>query len=771
MLKKSLSTIISIILALTLCIGTCTSAFAASSGKKYVKEVILSYGDTEEAAKQWLTDNGYEVLDNNLNDGADNTLSTKRAVYLGYKTTDKASEAITDMKLMNMKGGYSIQDYQMMLSEQKDNLKVFFDNFKVAVQEYRNNYAAGQKRAVAAYEMLNMLYDDDTQQNLGDLLLNRVREEYTDEEYNALSAEEQAKVGDMTTILMQGNANAILTMEQTIATAADESETPWITRYQEAKTYDEMLEDLMDNEDLTVNDAEKELASRYDDDAKKIAANFENYKKDMQNYINTGLTLDSTEEEIEAYQKANEDFDYAEWCALATQYTVLENLSNDDITLFDLIMGDDYDVTGDDVYLLYPLVSVLTDGQRACLDFISTYQLISLGINSDSATEATMKEFNIASNSDVNNISIYDGVDRTVFGEDVALTGDAYKMQASTGNSATENWYSSISATSIALYSSFVVSTVATVFCWKYSSYINAITSQSAAQAVEAAQKAEKQVDIAIGCIKDYQSAQKDARRIADKAMEQHYAALEKEWTENKLPKKLEEYDKSLSACNPTSTWTKFMNYAKVGMTCLTAVLLAFSIWSTVDDLIDYYNATYTPIPSNMVNQGVNEKDEKVYTYYKAVKCNRVAQNMVTDKTELLGDYGDLNGDVGKQWVALYTTTDSAAGNPITTDFKVQYKDTNVPGERTALSIFCESVAQNLTNKKAGYTYADSNGGIYLFYATDENAGTFAGSAISDGGYYVLVGGGCAIVAAAIAFFVGKSVGKKSKKEGEAANA
>ena len=142
---------------------------------------------------------------------------------------------------------------------------------------------------------------------------------------------------------------------------------------------------------------------------------------------------------------------------------------------------------------------------------------------------------------------------------------------------------------------------------------------------------------------------------------------------------------------------------------------------------------------------------------------------MITDSTRILGDYGDLNGDVGKQWVALYTTTDSAAGDPITTDFKVQYKDTNVPGERTPLSIFCESVAQNLTNNKSGYTYADSKGGIYLFYGTDENALT--GSIISDGVYYVLVGGGCAIVAAAIAFFVGKSVGKKGKKKEDAVNA
>ena len=764
--SKFLSAIISIILVLALCIGTCTSAFAASSGKKYVKEVILSYGDTAEAAKKWLTDNDYEVLDSNLNDGADDTFSTKRAVYLGYKTTDKADEAITDMKVMNMKGGYSIQDYQMLLSEQKDNLKVFFDNFKVAVQEYRNNYNAKQQRAIAAHDMLNMLYDDDTKQNLGDLLLNRVREEYTDDEYNALSDEQKAKVGDMTTILMQGNSNAILTMEQNIAMATDESETPWINRYQEAKTYDEMLDDLVDNQDFTVKEAEKELASKYDDDAKKIALNIENYRTYVAKYDIDELSLESTEAELEAYQKEHEDFDCSAWLAVRMQCEVLKALTNDDdVTLYDLIFSDDYDVTGDDMYMLYPLVSVLSDGQRACLDFLSLYQLISLGTNDDSTAKATMDELGIASSEELKNVSVYDGVDRTVFGEDVALTGDAYKLQASTGNSAAENWYSSFSTTTIILVTSFAVSTAMTAGSWIYSSHLSKVADR----------------------IKNYNLSNARRQAAASKkwihANETDLSNLRRAGeTENaeKLAKEIEDfkkkYDKELTAVKDAkaasksaSLWSKIMNYASVAMTCITAVLLAVSIWSTVDDIMDYYNATYAPIPSNMVNQGVDDNDEKVYTYYKAVKCNRVAQNMVTDSTKLLGDYGDLNGDVGKQWVALYTTTDSAAGDPITTDFKVQYKDTNVPGERTALSIFCESVAQNLTNKKAGYTYADSKGGIYLFYGTDENALT--GSIISDGAYYVLVGGGCAIVAAAIAFFVGKAIGKKGKKEEDTVNA
>ena len=230
--RKFYRILISLVLVLTICFGTCTSGFAATGGgSKYVKEMVISYGDTADEAKAWLTDNGYEVLDYNLNEGADDTFSTERAVYLGYTTTNNANEAITDMKLMNMQGGYSVQDYQMLLDEQKTNIKSFFKNFEVAVKEYRENYNAGQARAIAAYETLNMLYDDDTQQNIGDLLLNKVREEYTDEEYNALSDAEKAKVGDMTTILMHANGDAILTIEQTIAMATDDSDTLWIERY------------------------------------------------------------------------------------------------------------------------------------------------------------------------------------------------------------------------------------------------------------------------------------------------------------------------------------------------------------------------------------------------------------------------------------------------------------------------------------------------------------------------------------------------------------
>ncbi len=746
-MKKVLSALISVVLAVTLCVTTCTSAFAATfNGKKYVKEMIISYGKTEEEAKKWLTDNDYEVIDNNLNDGADDLLSTKRAVYVGYKTTDNADEAITDMKVMNMKGGYSVQDYQMLLDEQKESIKSFFSNFEVAVQEYRDNYKANKGRAIAAHDMLNMLYDDDTKQYMGDLLLNRVREEYTDEEYNLLSDDEKAKVADMTTILMQGNAEAVLSIEQTIATAADDSDELWFERYNKAKTYDEMLDELMDKDNLTVTQARKKLAAEYDSDAEAIASKLEAYKTLLEEYTNADISITSTSEEVEAYKSANEDFEEENWVAAGMQYELLKTLKNDDVTLLDLITSDDFDLDGSDRYMLYPLVSVLSKGQRACLDFLTMYQIISLGINNDKASKQAVEETDTDTVKSLN-VSVYSGVDRTIFTDQVALTGEAYKLQSATGEDAMGSLMQNISSTSLVLLCCTSAGILATVAAWTINSAVKPMLKNvidGIKNDIEEVTKELKNMKTQIN-----QKLEEGLREEAEKIMEK---TGYKELKINGLNKDIG-YAKSFQ---------KAIHYAGIAITCITLVLAAVTIWSTYQDIKAYYNAEFTPIPLYMVNQGVDEYDKKTYTYYTAVKCNREAQGMVTDNTKLLGDSGDLNGDVGKQWVALYTTKDKSAGDPITTDFVVQTGNSDVPADSTALSIFCESVAQNLTNKKAGYTYADSKNGIYLFYGTDESA--FAGSAISNG-TYALIGGGVAIIVAAVAFYLGTVTEKKKGKK------
>ncbi|MCQ2468663.1 MAG: hypothetical protein MJ100_02495, partial [Ruminococcus sp.] len=213
-------------------------AFAAAK-QKYVSDVILSYGNTEEEAKKWLTDNGYEVVDKNLNENADSVFDKARAVYMGYRTTDMASEAITDMKTMNMNGDYSFDKYEEVLKQQETNIQKFVEEFLVTVQEYRENYKNNNPRAIATHDILNMFRDDlkdtsgnllSTNQLLGDLLLNPVKQEMSDAEYEKLSDDEKKQHADLVEMLLRGNSESIKLIERYLALAADCGDDTWMER-------------------------------------------------------------------------------------------------------------------------------------------------------------------------------------------------------------------------------------------------------------------------------------------------------------------------------------------------------------------------------------------------------------------------------------------------------------------------------------------------------------------------------------------------------------
>ena len=201
-MKRKLSTkIISFVLALVMCITTFASvALAAENGKdKYISDVYIAYGSTEEEAKKWLTDNGWEPVGSDLNAG--NTSKafgyTNVASVMGIKRTNDPNKAVTDMAVMNMMGGYSFDDYKTILEEKKTDIDEFIRTFIPVLEEYRANFngegsEGGKKRAQYAHDLLNKLYDGgngdkyavhDTGLPLGDLFLSKTKAEYTDEEY------------------------------------------------------------------------------------------------------------------------------------------------------------------------------------------------------------------------------------------------------------------------------------------------------------------------------------------------------------------------------------------------------------------------------------------------------------------------------------------------------------------------------------------------------------------------------------------------------------
>ena len=74
--------------------------------------VCMAYGGRQEivdATKKILADDGYEIIDQDLNEDAGSFLNSlgDQAVYMGIKRTADEKKAIRDMKTMNMLGRYS----------------------------------------------------------------------------------------------------------------------------------------------------------------------------------------------------------------------------------------------------------------------------------------------------------------------------------------------------------------------------------------------------------------------------------------------------------------------------------------------------------------------------------------------------------------------------------------------------------------------------------------------------------------------------------------
>ena len=126
----------------------------ADSIPEYISEVKIGMGKDGNAAKAALS--GYKILSDDkgnpvdLNQKAGGGFASKgeKVVYLGYKTTADRNDAITDLALMNMKGGYSVQEYDaLMKGQMKSQIIPLVDNFLSAINEYRSNCRSGNSAA------------------------------------------------------------------------------------------------------------------------------------------------------------------------------------------------------------------------------------------------------------------------------------------------------------------------------------------------------------------------------------------------------------------------------------------------------------------------------------------------------------------------------------------------------------------------------------------------------------------------------------------------
>ena len=157
-LQKFFKSVLCVILSLAMLSVLTVNVFAEAEASKteYIKDVKLIYAESLSEAKKNVPE-GYKLLDSDLNKGS----GSDNKVYFVYSTTSNPDEAITDIKMMNMKGGFVLSDYEEQLKNVNEKVKKLANNVKISAEKFADNYVKGTYGAKAAYHSLSAFTVDE----------------------------------------------------------------------------------------------------------------------------------------------------------------------------------------------------------------------------------------------------------------------------------------------------------------------------------------------------------------------------------------------------------------------------------------------------------------------------------------------------------------------------------------------------------------------------------------------------------------------------------
>ena len=700
---------------------------------EYIKEVklyIKKEGSVSDA-KAWCESqgDGWKVLsgdeEGNLNSGASGAFTKDVGVFLCYKTTTDPDDAITDLAVMNEKGNYSASEYEMLLKKQKEAYIDLVKNMKTMIEEYRKNYEKKTPIAVKSHDFLNTYKDDDTGELLGDILLN-------------------ADDDRLAQLLLQCNGMVVLTMQEKLAAACDTAKTTWLDRMVKLGSYDRLKAAFSKN--MQSSNIEKAMENQYKDKAKTILSNWDdisNRVNKMKQFLEENGLKDANKQQVNDWLNKLKPTDKAN--VSLNEYQVLVGLTGykyGDHTLLDFFAKSSSQVEKEGIEILYPMAACLTDGQISALsESAGLYQLVvnAMGASivndnnagamgeiksaGDKITETMNKAEKEISEVDKlveklgeNKVSIYEGVDREVFKGGVAVTTDAKNYSSGAESSWTDLFIKNgnITIVDIAAGAGALVSTALAVTFSKVSNYW-AKKVENLEESFKPTFTEKTETFINDCCLDDWGTRNYEKLQwLAEKTNDQQAKEAYNEYKEL--------FDKATTSGESKSA---FYSKLKIGFTVFTILLSAADIALTVYSLYKYYNVEHLQIPHHMVDMKYSETQETSFIAYKSVPDQD-------------GNYGDLNGNNARQWLALYYTKDKKAGAPLLAptenghEMVVKVGSSETPGTGySPLYMFgTPNVAQNLTfaDGDNGYSFNDKKGGTYLFFSHANKVITYTGT-------------------------------------------
>ena len=388
--------IISLLLIVTMLFTTFAINVSAATAEEFISEVALIYEDSVEDAKKAIEGTDWKLYEQDLNPKADYMFDD--GVYLIYKTSTNVEDAITDLRVMDMYGGFSVSNYEKQLEESRTQYLAMIKELRKATAEFQTLYAAGDAMAKLAYRQMNYYKDvkttngTETDMLMGDFFLNMPSDD------------------KVVQVLFEGNSHVVVNLITLLAIGiSGEDENTLSAKVADLYAIKETLTDV-----------------EYYEDAVALSTALASIRAKLLRYDSLSAEYNFNDEEI-----SEEEFVFAtEYASLAV---LVEEIKLGETTLANLIRTGEY--TEQD---LYPIVAAFTPGQKAMIQMGQLETVLKYNAPSKPIAElqAVLDEMEAELKGEDGNIvpiDVYLGVDRSIFRGTFAMTDAAERQQALTG--------------------------------------------------------------------------------------------------------------------------------------------------------------------------------------------------------------------------------------------------------------------------------------------------------------------------------------------------
>ena len=397
--------IISLILVLSTLLSVFAITASATNGEEFISEVALVYKDSVEEAKAAIAGTDWKLWEQDLNPNADYMLDD--GVYLIYKTSTNVEDAITDLRIMDMYGGFSTTNYEKQLEASRATYMRTVSYVRTIAAEFKERYDAGDEMAKLAYRQMNYYQDmGETNLRMGDFILN------LNDSDTSVDVMDKALV----TVMMEGNSYVITNLVSLMAVALSGG-----------KTFAEKLP-----ETYAIKDTFSDLD--YYERAAVLVEEFNELCMIVKRYDALAEQYDLEDEEM-----TEEEASFLLQYALVAM--ALEAIPYGEGTLKDFAARGSWDISE-----FYPIVAALSDGQMALAEMGVFTIVLQYSAPSKPIDElyALVEEAEAKMTDENGNLKVYDvymGIDRSIFEGNFAFTNAAERQQALTGTEWTFSYY------------------------------------------------------------------------------------------------------------------------------------------------------------------------------------------------------------------------------------------------------------------------------------------------------------------------------------------